>query len=883
MDKLYKYPRLTIILILALTIFFALQIPNIIIDNDLYKFVGEDNPVNIENSEVEDIFKTGENMVVALESRYSRIISPENIQLIDTLTRQFEKIRNVEKVTSLTNADYIEPTGDGMKVSSLIPGDMYYADESQIIQRLRSWEVLYRDNLFTPDYKSTQILLTLVNDLELDTMETIFGQVKAITDQVNRDDINIYIAGIPAILVTIKGKIYDDFITLVPIVILIVIVMLYFSFHSMAGVFLPLLNVLISTIWAIGLMALLKEPFTMIGTGIPVILISVGSAYGIHLLSHTYDEMAKGYTDFKAVLMNVVKKIRPAILLAGLTTMAGFGSLITSSIVPMRNMGLFLAYGVAVALFVALTLTPSILILRQKPLKKANVEKADGGNSLMNRFLIAFYELLTKRSLRNIAFATIVLILSVIGTTKILVDTNMIDNFEDSTPISRADAFVNENFGGSTLLTVVVDGKEDGSLLNPEILKAMDDMADYLENSVELVGKVTSFTEFVKRMNQVMNAPSAPADIAASTDTDLGGSENSGSGFDDEFDTDEESSFSFEEFGDESSFSFEDSGGDFSKAPSPSKSPPVTFPSLSDDNLLEIMEDALAQSGNADISAAELIDAMKRVTNEAGMAYYEIPYDPAKYPATTREELKNLVAQYLLLYSGNLSELINDPLEPGMSRMIVQIKSPMNADAIRIDRLITDYARENFPDGYEVRVVGSGKILASLNKMVLSSQFSSIISALMIVFFIIAFYFKSIVAGLLGIANLIFSIMINFGVMGFFGIKLDMGSSIVASVAIGIGIDYTIHFLTRYREESRLSSDKDIITKNTLLSSGKAIIFNALAVAAGFAVLMKSNFVPIKSLGLLVCLTMITSAFSALTVLPSIIHLFNPKFLYDKR
>ncbi|HDT12303.1 MAG TPA: RND family transporter, partial [Candidatus Marinimicrobia bacterium] len=130
-----------------------------------------------------------------------------------------------------------------------------------------------------------------------------------------------------------------------------------------------------------------------------------------------------------------------------------------------------------------------------------------------------------------------------------------------------------------------------------------------------------------------------------------------------------------------------------------------------------------------------------------------------------------------------------------------------------------------------------------------------------------------------GIITLSLSLLINFGLMGFFNIKLDIGSSMVASVAIGIGIDYTIHFLSRYRLERQKNDDLAVVTRNTLLTSGKAILFNAFAVSSGFAVLMYSNFIPMENLGLLIALTMITSSLGALIVLPALLNTFKPRFI----
>jgi predicted RND superfamily exporter protein len=111
--------------------------------------------------------------------------------------------------------------------------------------------------------------------------------------------------------------------------------------------------------------------------------------------------------------------------------------------------------------------------------------------------------------------------------------------------------------------------------------------------------------------------------------------------------------------------------------------------------------------------------------------------------------------------------------------------------------------------------------------------------------------------------------------MGVCQIPLDAATAIVACVAIGIGIDYGLHYLNRYRIllNKGLGHNQAVIeTSNTV---GGAIVINAVSVAAGFSVLMLSEFVPLINLGALIALTMITSAIGALTLMPAILTLKN--------
>jgi len=347
----------------------------------------------------------------------------------------------------------------------------------------------------------------------------------------------------------------------------------------------------------------------------------------------------------------------------------------------------------------------------------------------------------------------------------------MIENFQRDSEIRRSDAFIRGSFGGTKIFSVIVEGDAPGALTDPEVLKAMDELSLYLYREFPEVGKVVSFTDFIKRMNLVMHSD--------------------------------------------------------------------------------------AKEGN----------------------FYEIPFEPIKYGLESKDQLKDLITQYLLLYSGNLSDFSDNALEPKEARMIVQLRSTNMEPVDRISNSIRTYAENRFPKGYKVSIAGYSDLENALTHLVTGSQIKSLGSSLGIVFGIIAFTYGSLVAGLFGIIPLAFAILINFGIMGFFGIRLDMVTAMVASLAVGIGVDYTIHFLAAYKRERALEEDVEIVTRNVYATSGKAILVNALSVGVGFLVLVFSNFTSLRYIGSLVALTMLTSSFAALALLPILLNTIKPKFI----
>jgi len=135
---------------------------------------------------------------------------------------------------------------------------------------------------------------------------------------------------------------------------------------------------------------------------------------------------------------------------------------------------------------------------------------------------------------------------------------------------------------------------------------------------------------------------------------------------------------------------------------------------------------------------------------------------------------------------------------------------------------------------------------------------------------------------LIALLPILLTLAVNFGVLGFFGVPLNSGTAMVSSIAIGIGVDYSIHYITWYRNELRRGRSVNEAVNLSILHKGRAILYNMFVIVGGFIVLAASSFVPLVQFGLLVSLCMVTTAVGALVVVPAVIHLLarrNLKFL----
>jgi len=879
MEGLFKRPRLIVGVVAAITIFFALQFPRLELDNNNYRFVPEQDPARVAAERIDEVFGNQTMILVGLERRRDTVLDGEFLKKVRAYGERVEELPLVGEVTSLVTADYVGGTADAIVVEPLVPEGFSGSPEevAALRDRLLGWD-LYRRGLVSDDFKSTQLLVKLdVKSSEVGGSEVIgtYKAAKRLAEEAGFSDTAIYVTGLPVFSGDINEAMGRDLRLLIPLVVLVVLVILLLSFRRLSGVLLPLLTVAISVVWAVGAMPLFGVKMTIISTVLPVILIAVASAYCLHVISHYYDELAgaqgagAGSLDEEGrrkLVLAVLRRYGKPIFLAAFTDATGFAALCFTPVLPIYEFGVFATFGILAAFCIACSLIPALLIIRG-PRRAAPAAPALPAGAKADRLSEAMASALSSISRRPrfvLALAALAAALSLAGVSRLVVDNVLVEYFKGEAEVVKSDAFIRKHFAGSKNLSVVVTGEKPGDVLDPGLLAAMDGLAEYLSTEVPEVGKVSGFPDLVKRVNQIFNADEAPEGVEPPAAAPGG-----------------EAAFGFGA-GEEPAFGF----GFDAAAPAPAKpaaeaqaaARPAT--PLDERAMIGLLSEALAEGGKRDMSADELVAALRRAANYEGAAYYEIPTDPARYAKKDSAELRGLIGNYLVLLSKDaLEDVADDPLEPRRIKMGIQLRTLGQIDTDRALSAINEYVAARFPKGFQVEVGGSALVEGALTRLVVRSQLSSLPISLLMVFATLALFYRSGVAGLVGIIPLCVSILINFGVMGAFGIKLNIGTAMIASVAVGIGIDYTIHYLAAYRREYLASGGAGDYLERSFRGSGKAILMNAVSVGAGFAVLAFSQFNMLSYLGALIALTMGTSALVSLTLLPVVLELWRPAFV----
>ncbi len=177
-----------------------------------------------------------------------------------------------------------------------------------------------------------------------------------------------------------------------------------------------------------------------------------------------------------------------------------------------------------------------------------------------------------------------------------------------------------------------------------------------------------------------------------------------------------------------------------------------------------------------------------------------------------------------------------------------------------------------------VGVAGSAPVTVALNKTMVEGKVENIFQIALIAFIVSTLVLRSVLGGLLVLLPLTLAVLINFGVMGLTGITMGIGTAAISAMAVGMGADYAIYLLFRFREEWKREGALEKAVVSTLTTAGKAVLTVAFAISAGcFTLVFPGYYLHME--GILVPLAMLTSSVGAVTLLPALIYLLKPRFL----
>ncbi len=504
-ESVVRRPFWLLLTIIAVTSVFIVGMGmNARLETNLDEYMPADHPDFVYNNEVEELFGLKSAVIIALESP-TTIYTKETLQklqdIVAALPVAFPELEG-QKITSLVTAENITSDSEGLIVENFFSEPI---ETDEALQRLRSKvenNSMIDGRMVSIDGKSTLIVAELPDGV---FDQEFYKRLQNFVSEKQGPE-TLYIAGRPVVEGELARLGPRDMAKMAPLVVILMAIILFILMRSVRDTLLSIFVVFIGTIVAFGAKSLLGIPIYSVDTMMPVMLIAIGVAYGIHM-HNTFHHLAVAdpKADRKTLVQKTLALMVKPVFMTALTTAVGFVSLITSSVLPVRYFGLFIALAVMVEMVLALLVFPVSVMVYGPPKKKAKETLDETGAPVApGRVALVFGNFLNKRSGLVLAVGVLLVGVAAWGTGKVWIDTSFLANFQEDSNIVITDRFVNDNFGGTSSLYIVVDAAEPEVFKNPEALEFLDDVQREVLN-IPLVGDSFGLPDFLKRMHRVMN------------------------------------------------------------------------------------------------------------------------------------------------------------------------------------------------------------------------------------------------------------------------------------------------------------------------------------------------------------------------------------------
>jgi uncharacterized protein len=715
------------------------------IDNDITAWFSKQDPVYQDYERFRTEFGGTRSLIIALKAETPDILfAAEALAFIQRVTADIERVDTVERVASLATATIVEATSDGLDVHKLI-GDSRRTSPAEIRRRALG-DDLIRGDLVSAGADVTALVVTF-DESRIDSVRAgVIQKIHAIVDPQLPRGVTAYYNGSLEISETYNRVTLDNQWRFTPPILIFTVGAIFITFRSWRKTLLSMIAVLISVLWTLGLYSLMGFTYNVLSSMILPLIVVLAIADDVHMMQHWDEERRLGDNEhaFKATVAHLAAPL----LGASATTALGMLSLATSNVVAVRAFGVGSAVGIMMDFVISLILVPTLLTWVRPETSEAPHE----------RYLIEPLQRVARFSCahpgRVVAASLVIGFVAALGILRLRVDTNHINFFRASHPISRSAAVIDKELSGVYSFQIMLEGPPD-SLKTPDALHRIDRLEQSLRGFPH-VRKVTSVVDYVKRINQELNDGRREASVV---------------------------------------------------------------PDDANSIAQELFVFGLGGEG--------------------------------------RQELERMVSTD---YS---RAQISIKLESMSSDLVLQLVE----DADRLAKsTFSGTAIGSF-------TTGSGRLFSTLDHYLVTSQLSSFATAFITVFGVIFVVFRSARFGVLTIVPNLLPVVAVLGVMGYLDISMNIATVMLASVALGVVDDDTIHFINRYRKEvARGASTDDAIAVATA-HEGRASLTTALINSCGFGVLLVSEYRPTAWFGGLLALTLGVAFLAEVFILPATIKL----------
>jgi len=816
------------------------------LDNKYGLALPKDSPTTEKYKEFKEMFgEDGGILIIALES--DSLYTPKNLKLWRDMGSEIMAKSGFGVNSVISEATLVALKNKRLMDSSKVgfeypPTPIVTDDKLKTREGVKKIRDEIRNNPFFKDilYNKKENVSVMLVGLEEEYLTdkdscTLVYEIENIAKRYEPKLGKMHFSGLPYIRVVIAKRIQGEMFLFIAISILVTALLLYIFFRSFRVVGICLTVVAIAVVWSMGSIGFIGWRLSYLMALIPPLMIVIGVPNCIFLMTKFHQEVKLHGNKIKA-LSQVIQKIGTATFLTNFTTAIGFLTFAFTNSEKLIEFGLAASMNIIMVFIISLCILP-ILTSFFKPPKKRHLKHLDRKFATgMIRFILT----IVQRRRREIYVISIILvIISIYGLTKIFPTGNITGDLPQNDNILRDVKFLESNFGGSIPFEVMVRYPND-KWWKFEILEKIESVQSALSKDT-MFSKSVSAVDIIKWIHMAYLSND-------STQYEL---------------------------------------------------PSGKFMEVKSDFYNNYVKNFSKNSDNVKYSIKELIDTNNRVMRIQcqirDIGSYEVVDKVEKVKDTIdrilnpdRQQLENYYSKiannpnYIDSFKSNTAVYNNfsdlyfgseDPLglkskfeeDPQFARQIIQKPDFRQKLRAAIDQ-----------EYFKFDITGSSVVAAEGTKYLVNNLIMSIFFAIGFIALLMAILFRSLRMVIASIVPNILPLLITGGVMGFFAIPLKPSTLLVFSIAFGISVDDTIHYLAKYRQELKLQkwNPQECVLK-AIRETGLGMFYTSIVLFFGFSVFIFSQFGGTQALGLLVSLTLLSAMLCNLIILPSILLTLN--------
>ena len=489
--------KVIIVVIGLLTLVMGYFASTLTFDYDFEKFFPTDDPDLIYYNEFRERFENDNDFTLIGIRNKEGVFEKSFLSEVDQFTNDVKQIEQITDVTSPTSIESVVITPFGAVRDKYIHLDKDVLSQDSITV-FNHPELV--GNLFSEKGSVISIYVKYKNRLSKEGADSALFSINESVSKYNFDE--VYLAGKSVAEQYYIEKMNWELAVFVSASALLIVFFLYLSYKSLWGIILPLTVVLLSVIWCMGVMGLFNKPIDLMTVLLPTIMFIVGISDVIHLISKYLEEIRNG-ADKKTAINTTIKEIGIATFLTSLTTAIGFLTLLTASIVTVRQFGLYTAVGVVLAFALSITFLPAVLIHLPVPeiaFRKENKAK-------WNNFLSSLFLWVMKRSKLIILGSLALILFFGIGISLVKVDSRIIDEVGKEDPLMQNFMFFEKEFSGVRPFEMNIETQGTYDVFDKSVLTEIEKVEKYLKKEFE-VGQIVSPLTLVRNMNVSLHSGS---------------------------------------------------------------------------------------------------------------------------------------------------------------------------------------------------------------------------------------------------------------------------------------------------------------------------------------------------------------------------------------